>query len=186
MEPGSSKASGASWHKWRSDVAASLVVFLVALPLCMGVALASGLPAQAGLITGIVGGIVVGPIAGAPLQVSGPAAGLIAGAALAATPVAALMFRFNNPDALLVLLLVAAAYCTMRATETASTRWMALTGCAVGFAFLTKMLQAFLVVPGFALVFLVAAPAGRWRRIGALLVGAATMVASTSVAASGS
>ncbi|HET7667068.1 MAG TPA: glycosyltransferase family 39 protein [Mycobacterium sp.] len=111
-------------------------------------------------------------------RTSGPAAGLIAGAALAATPVAALMFRFNNPDALLVLLLVAAAYCTMRATETASTRWMALTGCAVGFAFLTKMLQAFLVVPGFALVFLVAAPVGLWKRIGTLLVGGATMVAS--------
>ncbi len=79
---------------------------------------------------------------------SGPAAGLIAGAALALTPVAALMFRYNNPDALLVLLLVAAAYCVVRATETASTRWMALAGCALGFAFLTKMLQAFLVAPG--------------------------------------
>ena len=78
---------------------------------------------------------------------SGPAAGLIAGAVLALTPVAALMFRYNNPDALLVLLLVAAAYCVVRATETASTRWIALAGCAIGFAFLTKMLQAFLVVP---------------------------------------
>ena len=63
---------------------------------------------------------------------SGPAAGLIAGAVLALTPVAALMFRFNNPDALLVLLLVAAAYCVVRATETASTRWIALAGCAIG------------------------------------------------------
>jgi 4-amino-4-deoxy-L-arabinose transferase-like glycosyltransferase len=109
---------------------------------------------------------------------SGPAAGLIAGAVLALTPVATLMFRFNNPDALLVLLLVAAAYCTMRATETASTRWIALAGCALGFAFLTKMLQAFLVVPGLALVFLVAAPVGMWKRIGKLFVGAATMVVS--------
>jgi 4-amino-4-deoxy-L-arabinose transferase-like glycosyltransferase len=109
---------------------------------------------------------------------SRPAAGLIAGAVLALTPVATLMFRFNNPDALLVLLLVAAAYCTVRATETASTRWIALAGCALGFAFLTKMLQAFLVVPGLALVFLVAAPIGMWKRIGKLLVGAATMVVS--------
>ena len=70
------------------------------------------------------------------------------------------MFRFNNPDALLVLLLVAAAYCVVRAIETASTRWIALAGCAVGFAFLTKMLQAFLVVPGLALAYLVAAPVG--------------------------
>ncbi len=106
-------------------------------------------------------------------RTSGPAAGLIAGAALALTPVAALMFRYNNPDALLVLLLVAAAYCMVRATETASTRWMALAGCVIGFAFLTKMLQAFLVVPGLALVFLVAAPVGMWKRIGKLLVGAA-------------
>ncbi len=55
---------------------ASLVVFLVALPLCMGIALASGVPPALGLITGIVGGIVVGLISGSPLQVSGPAAGL--------------------------------------------------------------------------------------------------------------
>jgi len=96
---------------------------------------------------------------------STPAAGLIAGAVLALTPVASLMFRFNNPDALLVLLLIAAAYCMVRATETASTRWIALAGCAIGFAFLTKMLQAFLVVPGLALVFLVAAPVGLWQRI---------------------
>ncbi len=65
---------------WRAtlpkDFMASIVVFLVALPLCMGIAIASGVPSSAGLITGIVGGIIVGSIAGAPLQVSGPAAGL--------------------------------------------------------------------------------------------------------------
>lgn len=60
----------------RRDIFASVVVFLVALPLCMGVAIASGMPVAAGLITGIVGGIVVGMLAGSPLQVSGPAAGL--------------------------------------------------------------------------------------------------------------
>ncbi len=107
---------------------------------------------------------------------SGPAAGLIAGAALALTPVAALMFRFNNPDALLVLLLVASAYFMVRATETASTRWIALAGCAIGVAFLTKMLQAFLVVPGLALVFLVAAPVGMWQRLGKLAIGAVAMI----------
>jgi MFS superfamily sulfate permease-like transporter len=58
------------------DIPASIVVFLVALPLCMGIAIASGVPPAAGLISGIVGGILVGLIAGAPLQVSGPAAGL--------------------------------------------------------------------------------------------------------------
>ena len=60
----------------RQDFLASIVVFLVALPLCMGIAIASGVPVAAGLITGIVGGLVVGWFAGAPLQVSGPAAGL--------------------------------------------------------------------------------------------------------------
>ncbi len=58
------------------DLMASVVVFLVALPLCMGIAIASGLPPAKGVITGIVGGLVVGWLAGAPLQVSGPAAGL--------------------------------------------------------------------------------------------------------------
>ncbi|HET6735572.1 ArnT family glycosyltransferase [Mycobacterium sp.] len=111
-------------------------------------------------------------------RTSGPAAGLIAGAALALTPVAALMFRFNNPDALLVLMLVAAAYCMVRATATGSTRWIALAGCAVGFAFLTKMLQAVLVVPAFALVFLVAAPVGLWSRIWKLLIAGASLIVS--------
>lgn len=60
----------------RQDLLASVVVFLVALPLCMGIAIASGVPVAAGLITGIVGGIVVGSLAGCPMQVSGPAAGL--------------------------------------------------------------------------------------------------------------
>jgi MFS superfamily sulfate permease-like transporter len=58
------------------DAMASIVVFLVALPLCLGISIASGVPPTAGLITGIVGGIVVGLLAGSPLQVSGPAAGL--------------------------------------------------------------------------------------------------------------
>ena len=61
---------------WKQDFLASIVVFFVALPLCMGIALASGAPVAAGLITGIVGGIVAGSLAGCPLQVSGPAAGL--------------------------------------------------------------------------------------------------------------
>jgi MFS superfamily sulfate permease-like transporter len=65
------------WKGIQQDASASLVVFLVALPLCMGIALASGAPPAAGLITGVVGGLVVGFLAGSPLQVSGPAAGLI-------------------------------------------------------------------------------------------------------------
>ena len=67
------KASGGSWL---ADFTASIVVFLVAMPLCMGIAIASGVPPEKGLITGIVGGLIVGFVAGSPLQVSGPAAGL--------------------------------------------------------------------------------------------------------------
>jgi MFS superfamily sulfate permease-like transporter len=59
-----------------SDLAASLIVFLVALPLCLGIALASGATPAQGIITGIVGGLIAGVLSGAPLQVSGPAAGL--------------------------------------------------------------------------------------------------------------
>ena len=57
------------------DFTASIVVFLVAMPLCMGIAIASGVPPEKGLVTGIIGGIVVGLVSGSPLQVSGPAAG---------------------------------------------------------------------------------------------------------------
>ena len=70
----------------------------------------------------------------------GSMAGLLAGAALACTPGAALIFRFNNPDALLVLVLTVAGYCLIRAVESASWRWLALVGFAMGAAFLTKML----------------------------------------------
>ena len=77
---------------------------------------------------------------------------------LALTPVAALMFRYNNPDALLVLLMTAAAYTLVRALENGRTKWLVFCGVLLGFAFLAKMLQAFLVVPGFAVAYLWAGP----------------------------
>jgi len=109
----------------------------------------------------------------------GPAAGLLAGLALAFTPVAALMFRFNNPDALLVLLLTGAAYAVTRAIERAGTSWLLLAGALVGFGFLTKMLQAFIVLPAFALAYLIAAPTSTWRRIWqTVAMGVATIAAA--------
>jgi 4-amino-4-deoxy-L-arabinose transferase-like glycosyltransferase len=107
---------------------------------------------------------------------SGPVAGLIAAGALAVTPVATLMFRFNNPDALLVLLMTAAAYAMVRATESGRTRWIALAGALLGFGFLAKMLQAFLVLPAFALVYLVAGPPRLGRRAWQLLAGGAALL----------
>src|SRR5207245_10946544 len=86
----------------------------------------------------------------------GPAAGIIAGAVLPLPPVAALMFRYTTPDALLVLLLTAAAYATLRATESGSTRWLVLAAALIGTGFLAKMLQAFVIVPVVIVVYLVA------------------------------
>ena len=98
-------------------------------------------------------------------RICGRPAGLLAGAALAFTPVAALMFRFNNPDAAMVLLMVAAAYCTVRALPRASGRWLAWAGVALGFAFLAKMLEGLMVMPAIGLTYLVAAPAGLRHRL---------------------
>jgi 4-amino-4-deoxy-L-arabinose transferase-like glycosyltransferase len=108
---------------------------------------------------------------------SGPA--LLAGAVMALTPVAAVMFRFDNPDALLTLLLTGAAYAVIRALQgPRSARWLALAGALVGFAFLAKMLQAFLVLPGFALAYLVLGPTGIGRRLLHLVgAGAALLLA---------
>ncbi|MFI7598318.1 glycosyltransferase family 39 protein [Actinoplanes sp. NPDC049681] len=108
----------------------------------------------------------------------GPAAGLIAGTVSALTPIAVLMFRFNNPDALLVLLTVAGAYATVRAIENGSTKWLMLAGVFVGFGFLTKMLQALLVVPAYALAYLVAGPPKLGRRLGQLLLAGLALVVS--------
>jgi 4-amino-4-deoxy-L-arabinose transferase-like glycosyltransferase len=105
-----------------------------------------------------------------------PGAGLLAGAVLALTPVAALMFRFNNPDALLMLLLIGSAYAVTRAVEDGRTRWLVLAGSLVGFGFLAKMLQALLVLPALGLAYLIAGPTPLRRRVAQLLAGAGAMV----------
>jgi 4-amino-4-deoxy-L-arabinose transferase-like glycosyltransferase len=123
----------------------------------------------------------------------GHRAGLVAGLVMATTPVAALMFRFNNPDALLVLLMTLGAYCTARALEKAGTRWLMLAGAAIGFGFLAKMGQALLVVPGFGLAYLVAAPTSWLRRVaqlaaalGALILAAGWWVLAVTLWPAGS
>ena len=99
-------------------------------------------------------------------RVSGTSAALLAGAVFALTPVAALMFRFNNPDALLLLLLVVAAYCTQRACEKDAGRWwLVAAGVAVGVGFLAKMLQALLVLPALAAAYLLAGHRRPGRRV---------------------
>ena len=111
-------------------------------------------------------------------RIAGRPAGLVAGAALALTPVAAMMFRFNNPDAAMVLLMTAGAYCAIRASAVASARWLALAGVAVGFAFLAKMLEGLMVLPALGLVYLVAAPTGIGKRVRDLLIAAVAMIVS--------
>jgi 4-amino-4-deoxy-L-arabinose transferase-like glycosyltransferase len=108
----------------------------------------------------------------------GAVAGLLAGAVLAVTPAATLIFRYNNPDALLVLLMTVAAYCLIRAVHAASWRWLALVGVALGFAFLTKMLQAFLVLPAFGLAYLLFAQTNWGKRLAHLATAVVALVIS--------
>ena len=107
-----------------------------------------------------------------------PGAALISGALMALTPVAVLMFRFNNPDSLLVLLLVVAAYATVRALERAQTWWLVIAMACVGTGFITKMLQAFIIVPVIGLVYLLFAPTPLGRRIRQLLLAAVALIVS--------
>lgn len=103
-------------------------------------------------------------------------AGLIAMAVFALTPVAALMFRFNNPDALLALLMTVTVYCVLRAMENGRTKWLVWAGVAVGFAFLSKTLQAFLILPPLAALYAVFAPVSVRKRFGQLGFSAMAMV----------
>jgi 4-amino-4-deoxy-L-arabinose transferase-like glycosyltransferase len=101
-------------------------------------------------------------------------AAVIAGVVAALTPAAVLIFRYNNPDALLMLLLVGSAYAFIRSLERASLRWVLAAAVLVGLAFNTKYLQGWLVLPAFAIVWAIAAPGGIRRRaagLGLALVG---------------
>ncbi|MFE7034564.1 ArnT family glycosyltransferase [Streptomyces sp. NPDC057621] len=105
-----------------------------------------------------------------------PAAGFLTMAVFALTPVAALMFRFNNPDAALALLMAVTVYCVLRAMEKAETKWLVWAGVAVGLAFLVKTLQAFLILPPLAIVYAVFAPTTVRRRIGQVLLSGLAMI----------
>lgn len=131
----------------------------------------------------------------------GNAAGIVAGIVFITTPVAALMFRFNNPDALLILLMLGAAACVLRGLELPAdrhgnrvrTRWYAVAGLLIGLGFLTKQFQVLLVLPGFALAMLLLSPTPWPRRLldavvalGAMVVGAGWWVLLTVLVPSGS
>jgi 4-amino-4-deoxy-L-arabinose transferase-like glycosyltransferase len=101
---------------------------------------------------------------------------LLAGAVLAITPVAALMFRFNNPDALLALLMSLSVYFTLRGIQSGKLRWVLWAGVMVGFGFLTKQLQSVVILPALAGIYMVAAPGNWWRRIWHLLLALAAAI----------
>ena len=102
----------------------------------------------------------------------------MAATVMALTPVAALMFRFNNPDALLVLLLCGAAYATTVPSKNPRPVGSSLLSPLWGLGFITKMMQAFLVVPAMAAAYFLAAPTTFWRRVRQLALAAVAMVVS--------
>ncbi|MEU5685173.1 glycosyl transferase [Streptomyces venezuelae] len=145
-------------------------------PMALSVRL-FGLGSWAVLVPQVVMGVAtVGVLYATVRRRFSAAAGLIAGAVLALTPVAALMFRFNNPDALLALLMTVTVYCVLRALEHGRTKWLVWAGVAVGLAFLTKTLQAFLILPPLAVVYAVCAPVRLRRRLGQLALSAGAML----------
>ncbi|MEU1134753.1 glycosyltransferase family 39 protein, partial [Streptomyces sp. NPDC005900] len=145
-------------------------------PMALSVRL-FGLGPWAVLVPQVLMGVAtVGVLYAAVRRRFGPAAGLIAGAVLALTPVAALMFRFNNPDALLALLMTVTVYCVLRALARGRTKWLVWAGVAVGLGFLTKTLQAFVILPPLALVYAVCAPVRLRRRLGQLALAALAVV----------
>jgi 4-amino-4-deoxy-L-arabinose transferase-like glycosyltransferase len=106
----------------------------------------------------------------------GPAAGIVAAAVLALTPITVAIGRVNNPDALLVLLLVASGYFTVRAIESGKTKHLLWCGALVGLAFMTKMLQGWMVVPALGAAYLLAGPPALWTRVRQLALAGLTMV----------
>ncbi|KQU61488.1 glycosyl transferase [Rhodococcus sp. Leaf278] len=130
----------------------------------------------------LMGVAAVATVYAAVKRVANPTAGLLAGFTLASVPAAALMFDFDNPDALLVLLMTLGGYFVVRSLQTSAGRraamWLAFAGVALGFAFLTKMLQGLLVLPAFGLTYLVAGHAQLRARLLHLIGAFAALVAA--------
>lgn len=178
------QAGSESWKAFffgSSDAANSITVDkppAALWPMALSVRL-FGLSSWAILVPeALMGVAAVGVLHGAVRRRFGAGAGLLAGGALAVTPVAALMFRFNNPDALLCLLMVGAIACVLRALEDGRTKWLLLAGVCFGLGFLTKTLQAWLILPPLAVVYACCAPVALRRRFGQLLLAGLVIVVS--------
>ncbi|MEU6325938.1 glycosyltransferase family 39 protein [Streptomyces sp. NPDC047049] len=178
------QAGSESWKAFffgSSDAANSITVDkppAALWPMALSVRL-FGLSSWAILVPeALMGVATVGVLHGAVRRRFGAGAGLLAGGALAVTPVAALMFRFNNPDALLCLLMVCAIAAVLRALADGRTKWLVLAGVCFGLGFLTKTLQAWLILPGLAVVYACCAPVALRRRLGQLLLAGLAVVVS--------
>ncbi|MEU0312617.1 glycosyltransferase family 39 protein [Nocardioides sp. NPDC006273] len=165
------QAGGESWAAWffgALDASGSITVDKPPASLwVMGLSVrVFGLSSWSILVPqALMGVATVGLTYGLVRKVAPWQAALAAGAFTALAPAAALMFRFNNPDALLLMLLVGAGFSTLKAIETGKGRWMVLAGALLGFAFLTKMLQAFLIIPAIAVVYLIAGKGSFGKRM---------------------
>jgi 4-amino-4-deoxy-L-arabinose transferase-like glycosyltransferase len=126
----------------------------------------------------LLGVATVGLVLSAVRRAAGPLAGLVAAVVMALTPVAVMMFRFNDPDALLTFLMVAAAWAVLRAVATGRTRWLLLSAAVLGLAFDTKYLQAFVVLPALVVAYCLFAPGGWGRRVVRLLGAAGVLLVS--------
>ncbi|WP_129295195.1 glycosyltransferase family 39 protein [Streptomyces lydicus] len=178
------QAGSESWKAFffgSSDAANSITVDkppAALWPMALSVRL-FGLSSWAILVPeALMGVATVGVLYAAVRRRFGAGAGLLAGGALAVTPVAALMFRFNNPDALLCLLMVCAIAAVLRALEDGRTKWLVLAGVCFGLGFLTKTLQAWLILPALAVVYACCAPVALRRRLGQLVLAGAAIVVS--------
>ncbi len=181
---GAAQAGAASWKAWffgASDAGGAISVDKPPAALwVMGLSVRSfGLSSWSLLLPqALMGVLAVAVLAATVRRVLGPWPGVLAGLLLALAPMATLIFRFDNPDALLTLLLVLAGWAVTRGLADGRTRWLVLTGALVGLGFLTKSLQAFLVLPGLAGAYLVAGPPRLLVRLGQLLAaGVAVVVA---------
>ena len=178
------QAGGESWKAWffgALDASSSITVDKPPASLwVMGLSVRLfGLSSWSILVPqALMGVATVGLVHAIVKKVAPWQAGIAAGAFTALTPAAALMFRFNNPDALLLLLLVGAGFSTLKAIETGKGRWMVLAGALLGFGFLTKMLQAFLIIPAIAVVYLIAGKGSFGRRLAHGVACFAAMVVS--------
>lgn len=184
------QAGAASWKAFlygASDAPASITVDKPPFslwPMALSVR-AFGLTPWSVLVPqALIGVATVAVVRASVRRVASAWAALLAGGVLAVTPVAVLMFRYDNPDAMLVLLLSLTAAAVLRAVEGGRTRWMLLAGALVGLGFLTKQLEAFLALPAMGVAWLVAAPVDLRRRLrdGLLAIGAAVLAGGWWVA----